>query len=220
MRTAALLELAGQHRPELRRYAVDRRVLDARVGVTKSDLLPQISANAGFGVNTFGASNVSDLALHTWNVGVSFDWKIFDGHRVHSQVGALRSQITQKEYDEHAFRNELSVNLKRAGGTWIRSLESLDVTRLTVEQAREAERVSEESLKWGAATSLDVLQSTASLRQAELNQTTAAHDALVALAEMKFLVGYRADAPHSVIEVSRSVLGADADDTNNEGDEP
>ena len=43
------------------------------------------------------------------------------------------------------------------------------------EQAREAERVSEESLKWGAATSLDVLQSTASLRQAELNHTTAAH---------------------------------------------
>ena len=85
------------------------------------------------------------------------------------------------------------------------------------EQAREAERVSEESLKWGAATSLDVLQSTASLRQAELNHTTAAHDALVALAEMKFLVGYRADAPHSVIEVSRSVLG---DDDDQEGEEP
>ena len=218
MRTEALLEIAGQHRPELRRYAVDRRVLDARVGVTKSDLLPQISANAGFGVNTFGASNVSDLALHTWNVGVTFDWKIFDGHRVHSQVGALRSQITQKEYDEHAFRNELSVDLKRANGTWIRSLEALEVTKLTVEQAREAERVSEESLKWGAATSLDVLQSTASLRQAELNQTTAAHDALVALAEMKFLVGYRADAPNSVIEVSRSIAGAD--DVDEEREDP
>ena len=63
-----------------------------------------------------------------------------------------------------------------------------------------------------------MLQSTASLRQAELNHTTAAHDALVALAEMKFLVGYRADAPHSVIEVSRSVLGADDDDQ--EGEEP
>jgi hypothetical protein len=40
----------------------------------------------------------------------------------------------------------------------------------------------------------------------------------VALAEMKFLVGYRADAPNSVIEVPRSVLGGDH--TNEEGEEP
>jgi outer membrane protein TolC len=79
------------------------------------------------------------------------------------------------------------------------------VTALAVNEAREAERVAEESLKWGAATTLDVIQSTLALRQSELNQMTVAHDALVALAEMKFLVGFRADAPHSVIEASEPV---------------
>ena len=218
MRPQALLEIAGQYRPELRRFAVDRKVLDARVGITKSSLLPQIRATAGFGVNTFGAANVTDLALHTWNAGVVFDWRIFDGHRTHSQVAGLRSQQTQSEYDQRTFTNALSVSLKQAHGTWTRSLEALEVTALTVDQAREAERVAEESLTWGAATTLDVLQATLSLRQAELNQTTAAHDALVALAEMKYLVGFKADAPNSTIEAPLAIASVRTDSV--EGSEP
>jgi len=217
LRTAALLEIAGQYRPELRRYGVDRKVLDARVGVSKSQLLPQISASGGFGVNTFGAANVSDLALHTWNIGLNFDWKLFDGRRTSAQIASLRSQKTRNGFDEHAFRNQLSVSLKEANGTWIRALEALEVTLLTVDQAREAERVAEETMAWGAATSLDVLEATLSLRQAELNQVTAAHDALLALAEMKYLVGFRADAPNSVIEGPRSIASIP---THSEGSEP
>jgi outer membrane protein TolC len=68
--------------------------------------------------------------------------------------------------------------------------------------------VAEESLKWGAATTLDVIQSTLALRQSELNETTVAHDALVALAEMKYLAGFRADAPNSVIEASGPVAAS------------
>lgn len=208
LRPEALLELAGQHRPELRRYGVDRGVLEARIGVTSSEVKPQIRANASFGVNTFASSNVTDVALHSWTVGVSLDWKLFDGYRTQSQTRVLRSQISQNEYDESAFRSQLSVQLKQANGTWLRALEALEVTDLAVSEAREAERVAEESLKWGAATTLDVLESTLSRREAELNQRTAAHDALVALAEMKYLAGFRADAPHSVIEAPSPIADA------------
>jgi len=210
LRPEALLELASLNRPELRRYAIDRKVLEARVGVTSSEVKPQIRATASFGVNTFATSNVSDLALHSWAAGLVFDWKLFDGFRTRSQTGVLRSQITQNQYDESTYRNLLSVDLKEANGTWLRAIEALEVTSLAVNEAREAERVAEESLKWGAATTLDVIQSTLALRQSELNEMTVAHDALVALAEMKYLAGFRADAPNSVIEAS----GPIADELN------
>ncbi len=208
----ALRELAGQQRPELLRYKKDRDVLDARIGVVRSDLKPRITASGSFGVNTFAPQDVSSLALHTWAVGVNFNWTIFDGKKTASQVAALRSQVTQKGYDESTFRSRLAIQLEEATGTWRRALEALEVTTLTVEQAREAERVAEESLKWGAATSLDVLQASAALRESELNQTQAAHDALVALAEMKFLVGFRADAPDSVIAHERTVASTGTDE--------
>ena len=99
MQVETLLEIAKKSRPELRRYAAARKVLDAQVGVTKSELLPQISASAGFGVSTFDISNVSNFSLHTWNAGVDFNWKLFDGKRTYAQVAMLRSQKTQSEYD-------------------------------------------------------------------------------------------------------------------------
>ena len=83
-----------------------------------------------------------------------------------------------------------------------------------MEQAREAERVAEEFFRWGAATTLDVLESTRALRDAEFNQAQAAHEALVALAEMKYLVGFRADAPNSVLEGTT----ATASNVSNNGD--
>ena len=205
MQVETLLEIAKKFRPELRRYAVDRKVLDAQVGVTKSELLPQISASAGFGVSTFDISNVSNFALHTWNAGVDFNWKLFDGKRTYAQVAVLRSQKTQSEYDEKAFRNQLSVRLTEASGAWNRALEALSATKLTVAEAKEAERIAEELLQNGAATTLDVFQATLSLRKAELNQTVVYHDALLALAEMKYLVGFRADSAHSIIEKLRPI---------------
>jgi outer membrane protein TolC len=221
LRPAALLELAGQLRPELRRFGIDRRVLESRMGVVRSELKPEVRANAAYGINTFAAENVSDLALRTWTVGVSVDWKLFDGFRTSSQVAALRSQRTQSEFDERTFRNQLSVELEDSYGTWQRAIEALEVMSLAVEEAREAERVAEESLKWGAATTLDVIQSTLALRQAELNQRSASHDALLALAEMKYLVGFRADAPDSVIEAPGAVAEAlEESQSSVEGSQP
>jgi outer membrane protein TolC len=105
LRPEALLEIATLNRPQLRRYAIDRRVLEARIGVAASEVKPQIRANASFGVNTFATSNVSDLALHTWSAGFTFDWQLFDGFRTKSQTGVLRSQIAQNQYDESAYKN-------------------------------------------------------------------------------------------------------------------
>lgn len=195
-----LLAIATEHRPELLRFGVDRRVLENRVGVVRSDVLPQFDANASIGVNTFGLQQFADTGFRSWAVGLSMTWTIFDGLGTPAAMNVLRSQVSQKQFEEASFRSTLALELERATGTWTRALEAVEVAGFAVEQAREAERVAEESFRYGAATTLDVLESTRALRDAEFNQAQAAHEALVALAEMKYLVGYRADAPNSVLE--------------------
>lgn len=208
----ALLAIAAENRPELLRLDVDRRVLENRVGVVHSDVLPQFDFNANIGVNTFGLEQFADTGFRSWAVGVSMNWTIFDGLATPAATNALRSQVSQKQYEEASFRSTLALELERTTGTWTRALEAVEVAAFAVEQAREAERVAEESFRFGAATSLDVLESTRALRDAEFNQAQAAHEALVALADMKYLVGFRADAPNSVLEPSASnasLQGAD-----------
>ena len=80
----------------------------------------------------------------------------------------------------------------------------LVVSQLHINEAKSA-CLAEELLQNGAATTLDVFQATLSFRKAELNQTVVYHDALLALAEMKYLVGFRADSAHSIIEKLRPI---------------
>ena len=68
-----------------------------------------------------------------------------------------------------------------------------------MEQANEAQRVAEENFQYGAATTLDLLEAARAVREAEFNLATAVHEALVTLAELKYLIGFRADAPDSVL---------------------
>lgn len=196
---ATLMAIAAELRPELRRFKLDRDVLTEASAVTRSDTLPKVTANATLGVNSFAFGNLTKPTFHNWTVGVTARWTLFDGFKTSSAMAQFESQRRQSQFLEEAFRAELERELERVVGDWARSLETLDVTQLTVEQAGEAERVATESFQWGAATVLDVLQSQEALQQAELSNVTASHGALTALAELKALVGLRADSPHGLL---------------------
>jgi HAE1 family hydrophobic/amphiphilic exporter-1 len=199
-----LMDVANENRPELLRFEIDRKVLDAQVGITQSNVLPEVNATFSFGINTFNFDNLRDWSLHTWTAGVRLDWTLFDGLRTNAEVKALRSQVSQNRFEEGSFRSELSMELERTTGTWTRALEAVEVAQFAVEQAQEAQRVAEESFQYGAATTLDLLEAARSLREAEFSLAQAAHEALVALAEIKYLVGFRADAPNSVLALGGS----------------
>jgi HAE1 family hydrophobic/amphiphilic exporter-1 len=199
-----LMTLANENRPELLRFQIDRKVLDSRVGITRSNVLPEVNATFSFGINTFNFDNLRDWSLHTWNAGVRLDWTLFDGLKTDAEVKVLRSQVSQNLLEEGSFRSELSMELERTTGTWTRALEAVEVARFAVEQAQEAQRVAEEMFQFGAATTLDLLEAARALREAEFSLAQAAHEALVALAEIKYLIGFRADAPNSVLELGSS----------------
>jgi outer membrane protein TolC len=198
------MDVANENRPELLRFEIDRKVLDAQVGVTQSNVLPEVNATFSFGINTFNFDNLRDWSLRTWTAGVRLDWTLFDGLRTNAEVKALRSQVSQNRFEEGSFRSELSMELERTTGTWTRALEAVEVAQFAVEQAQEAQRVAEESFQYGAATTLDLLEAARALRESEFSLAQAAHEALVALAEIKYLVGFRADAPNSVLELEGS----------------
>ncbi len=193
--TDSLVRLAASQRPEVQRYERTRRVLTEAEGATRADLRPEITARASLGVNSFQLENLGKPDLHNWTVGLNVRWTLFDGARTASTIGQYRSQRRQSELDEQAFRGRLARDIEQARGNWRQAVETLEVTSLTVEQAREARRVAEDSFEWGAVTFVEVTEAERMLRQAEFNRLQAYHGALVALADIKVLVGLRPDAP-------------------------
>ena len=189
-----LLDRASEIRPELKRFVLDRQFLDAAARVRRSDTLPEVTAHASYGLTVFDTSHLADPDFATWNVGVFLRWTLFDGFRTSSAVGQLKSQSRQSELFEDSFRASLRRQLEEAHGNWERGGAAVEVALLAVDQAREAQRVGEETFRWGASTFLDVLESERALRQAELNLALGQHVVLTSLSELKYLVGLRADA--------------------------
>jgi len=199
-----LLDQASRTRPELLRFAYSRRVLEAGQRVTRADTLPEISAAGNIGVSSFDVSNLGKLSYRNWNVGVFLRWKLFDGFRTSSAVARLQSQVQQNQLEEDAFRNALAREVERSSGEWKRGLQAIEVAELAAEQAAEARRLAEESFQWGAATVLEILEAERQVQQAELSKAESYYVALTALADVKFLVGLRPDAPLDVIPPAAS----------------
>ena len=206
----ALMELAGQHRPELRRRVLDREQLRLDASLARAGSRPEISANASYGVSTFAVENTWDMSLHNWNAGVFLNWTLFDGFGTRNRIAGIRSRETQSEWEQSEFESLLEVEIRAATAAWRGALAALEEAALAVEEAREAERVAEEERAAGVITSLVVLESAQVRREVELELATNTHDALVALAELKFLVGFSAGAPHAVIS-DGPLRSADAD---------
>lgn len=207
---AALMEIAGLRRPQLRRYRLDRDLLTTQRELDAADALPVLRANASYGINTFTVENTYDLELHNWNAGVTLTWSLFDGLGRRSRAASLRSQETQSEWEQNEFESTLEVLLRQASADWNGALAALEEATLALEEAAEAERVAEVEREAGAATAFLVREAAQARREVELELARNTHDALAALAEMKFLVGYPAHAPHSVIADTAPVASAAA----------
>lgn len=208
---AALMEIASLRRPQLRRHALDRDRLTAERRLTSADSLPVVRANASYGINTFTPENTYDFSLHNWNAGVTLTWSLFDGLGTGSRLESLRSQETQAEWEQVEFESSLEIRLRLASADWNGALAALEEATLALEEAVEAERVAGEERDAGAAIGHWVMEAEQARREVELELAQHTHDALAALAEVKFLVGYPAHAPHSVIADSPPAAPAPAD---------
>ena len=207
---AALMEIAGLRRPQLRRYRLDRDLLTTQRELVAADSLPVLQANASYGINTFTVDNTYDLELHNWNAGVTLTWNLFDGLGRRSRAASLRSQETQSEWEQNEFESTLEVLLRQASADWDGALAALEEATLALEEATEAQRVAEAERDAGAATAFLVREAVQARREVELELAQNTHDALAALAEMKYLVGYPAHAPHSVVADTAPVASAAA----------
>ena len=76
----------ARRRPDIRRAESDLHAATALVGLAVSELYPHFVLGAGFGLQGPDADSLGTLNKHTWSIGPSAGWTLFDG-------GANRARI-------------------------------------------------------------------------------------------------------------------------------
>lgn len=176
-------------KPDLRALQIERDYLDQESKVYRSNLLPDITFSGSYGISTIFSEELANTDFARWDVGLFLEWPLYDGRETRSKISEIRSRQRQSALHERALRAEAERDIVATVVEYRRARESAAIAGEVVAEAEETLRVAEESYRWGAATTLDVLEGQRAVTQARFDRLQAVHDALVALADLHALLG-------------------------------
>ena len=154
---------ALDQRPELRasRLKVKQAEVDRRI--KKSEYIPDVS----IGFTYLGLRNFDDIIPRNFaSVGIGVKWEVFDWGRKKDQLAEKDKVIEQAKNGLHEAESLVLIDVDDKFRKLQQTRQALVVAQLGQETAREALRVNTNKYKLTAALLSDVLQSQASLAEA------------------------------------------------------
>ena len=170
-----------ENRPELR-AAVDRTLIrQQETRGSRSGYYPQVNAYGSYDVDTGDLDNFEG----SYVVGVMAEWEFFDGFRTSGSVTRAEKQWRAAQQDEKDLRNQLTLELRRAHIQVSESHQRLEVTRKSVESAKEALRITRVRYSEGAANITELLTAQVGVTASQSRSVSAFYDYLIALSNLE-----------------------------------
>jgi len=184
-----LSERAFAKRPDYQAATESFNAADAGVTSARSGYLPSISANAGYGLNGNGFSNLSDTKSLNW--GISFRWNIFDGFGTNQALQTAQVQRKNADLSLQQTKRSINVELKKALLDLDAARKQYEVSLKGLVSSTQDYRIAEERYNLGAGTLLDLLTANANLVNAQANKVNASYNYVTSKRNVEYALGER-----------------------------
>ncbi len=185
----ALTQEAHRRRPELLRLRIAERSAATQLQLAHAESRMKLDFAANYGILSRYPKDLADPKFARWTAGVNFTFPVFDGFRRSGLV--WQATASQRAAHLELEKNEQQVRLALQQG-----LDELTAARETITAARtnisQAERVlamTQNNYKYGAATTLDIVDAQTALSVARTNLLRGLHDYAVARASLRWAAG-------------------------------
>ena len=158
---------AGAERSELAQLKQQEAMYRANEKVITSDLRPKIDLNASYGYQTDRTDSLFKEPYDTWKVSVTMRFPIFDGLRSSGKRAQNAAQLEQVKQTRLDRERSVAIEQSTADRELEKAVALNEAAARAHDAALEALRVSRDSFDQGLITSLDLLQTERSERQAE-----------------------------------------------------
>jgi outer membrane protein len=187
----ALQKRAQERRPEVKSMQMRRDVNDAGVSAAKGGWYPQIFLNANYDYakpnqRVIPPKNRWDWS---WDIGVTFQWNIWDWLATHYQTVQAQANLRQTEAGLKQLNDAVMLDVAQQYFNMQTAGEKKDVAYNGVQQAQESYRMTSEKYKNGLSSDTEMLDAETALLQAKLTYTQSLVDCTLALAKLKRAVG-------------------------------
>jgi outer membrane protein TolC len=177
------------NRAELRVAALNVQVNEQIVKVERGEGRPRLDFAGGYGRAVRDPSNFFRDDFARWNGAVTLTVPVFDGFRSAGRVAQAQAGVSRAQQDQIAAENRVRLQAKQAVDRLRTAERVLDAAELNVAQAARAVEMTQANYRYGAATTIDVLDAQAALTLAESLRIQGLYDHANARAILRYVMG-------------------------------
>jgi outer membrane protein TolC len=178
------LAIARQRRALLKQRRQDILIESEQVKAELGGYLPTLTAAGGYEIRSSNFDSSWDESLEGWFAGVEGSWNIFDGLETAGKVSQARARLAKSKIAYEDSVRQVDIEVQEAYSRLREAQELIESQTKTVEQAREALRLSQARFSAGAGTQLEVFDSRVALNSAQVTELQARYNFIVAVAEI------------------------------------
>lgn len=169
-----------ENRPELELAKRQASIKEKRYQKAVREYYPDVNAFGSYDLD----SDLDELE-NSYIVGIMAKWQLFDGYSRTNAVKKAKTDWQAAQQDEQNIRNNLRLDLQRAGIHLAEAWQRLAVVQKSVESAGEALRITRVRYKEGATDITELLTAQVGLTASQTREVVAYYDYLIALSNVK-----------------------------------
>ncbi len=184
-----LMKEAERRRPELLRLRISQRSAATQVELAKAESRMRLDFSAAYGLMARQPKNLVNPDFTRWTAGVNFTFPLFDGFRRSGMTQQAVANERSIRSDREKAEQQVRLALQQVVDEIRAAQETLRAVRANVGQAERVLAMMRNNYKFGAATTLDIVDAQTALSVARTNVLRGLHDAAVARANLRWTMG-------------------------------
>lgn len=186
---AGLATEAGRRRPELIRLRLAERSAQSQLQLAQAENRLRVEFNGGYGITSRLPSNLLNSDFVRWTAGVNVTLPVFDGFKRSGMVYQAVAYQRQVKLDREKAEQRIQLDLRQSLDDLTAASETVTAARANVDQAGKVLQMMQNNYKYGAATTLDIVDAQTALAVARANLLRGLHDHSVARASLRHVMG-------------------------------
>jgi len=159
------------------------------VEYAKAGWYPQITASFAYNYRSNDIGNMFNSRHDNWNMGVKASMNLFDGFETKAKVDMAKARYKEAKVSSDDVIDQVAVDIKNACLNMKEAKTVIDYEKESIDEAREALRLSEVRFNNGVGTNLDVFDSEVALAEVQQNLAQGVYDYIMAKAMLDKTIG-------------------------------
>jgi len=184
-----LARQAGQSLPELQRLRIAERSAQAQVRLARAESRLKVEFNGTYGLTSRLPENLFNRDFVRWNMGLNVTLPVFDGFRRSGLVWQATAYEHQARLEREKVEQRVRLDLRQSLDDLAAASETIRAARANIDQAAKVLTMMQNNYKYGAATTLDIVDSQTALAVARSNLLRGLYNHSVARATLRHALG-------------------------------